>query len=109
MSANRLSAIFRAAESKAKEAFPEKPLAPLPAVLPLVVFVCQEIDAIKIQLQKKSPKENFRLKRYSWFDKLGRERCAATAAAGGVRVLEREPRTHHVRRVVDHHSIEILG
>src|SRR5688572_23492405 len=37
------------------------------------------------------------------------ERAAATAAAGRVRVVEREPGAHHRRNVVDLHAVEVLG
>ena len=40
---------------------------------------------------------------------LRRKRCPAAAAAGGVRVLESEARAHHIRGVIDHNAIEILG
>ena len=40
--------------------------------------------------------------------KLRRERRAASAAAGRIRILEREARSHHIRRMVDGDAIQIL-
>src|SRR5687767_7486016 len=39
----------------------------------------------------------------------GRERMSAPAATGGVRVLEREPRTLHRGHVVDGDVVQVLG
>lgn len=39
---------------------------------------------------------------------LRRERGSAAAAAGGIRVIEGKARTHHIRRVIDRDTGEVL-
>src|SRR5690242_13385984 len=50
-----------------------------------------------------------RLEMFQTLVRLCRKRCAAAAAAGRVRILEGKSRSHHVRRIVDGHAIQILG